>query len=82
MQHSAAASPRCFLLRLAAAAATLVDVVGSAALVTLSDRGGVSLAINTLYLNPMPGGAAPHNRRKPCVHASVASVLGLGAPAH
>ncbi|WIA42983.1 hypothetical protein OEZ86_009521 [Tetradesmus obliquus] len=36
--------------------ATLVDVVGSAALVTLSDKGGVSLAINTLYLNPMPGG--------------------------
>jgi hypothetical protein len=39
-------------------AATLVDVVGSAALVTLSDRGGVSLAIHTLYLNPMPGAAA------------------------
>jgi acyl-coenzyme A thioesterase PaaI-like protein len=38
-----------------AAAATLIDVVGSAALVTLSDKGGVSLAINTLYLNPMPG---------------------------
>jgi hypothetical protein len=37
------------------AAATLVDVVGSAALVTLSDKGGVSLAINTLYLNPMQG---------------------------
>eukprot|EP00775_Hariotina_reticulata_P008551 gene8551-8733_t len=35
--------------------ATLVDVVGSAALITSSIRGGVSLAINTLYLNPMPG---------------------------
>lgn len=37
-------------------AATLVDVVGSAAIVTISDRGGVSLGINTLYLNPMPSG--------------------------
>lgn len=35
--------------------ATLVDVVGSLALVTQSARSGVSLAINTLYLNPMPG---------------------------
>lgn len=35
--------------------ATLVDVVGSVALVTQSNRGGVSLAINTLYLNPLPG---------------------------
>jgi hypothetical protein len=38
-------------------AATLVDVVGSLALITQSDRSGVSLAINTLYLNPMPGEA-------------------------
>lgn len=38
------------------AIATLVDVVGSLALITQSSRSGVSLAINTLYLNPMPGG--------------------------
>lgn len=41
-------------------AATLVDVVGSAALVTVSNRGGVSLSINTIYLNPMPGGEDVH----------------------
>lgn len=40
-------------------AATLVDVVGSLALVTQSNRSGVSLAINTLYLNPMPGAYSP-----------------------
>jgi acyl-coenzyme A thioesterase PaaI-like protein len=36
-------------------AASLVDVVGTAALITSSTRGGVSLAINVLYLSPMPG---------------------------
>ena len=36
--------------------ATLVDVVGSAALCTQSVRGGVSLNISTNYLRPMPGG--------------------------
>lgn len=36
--------------------ATLVDVVGTAALLTISPRGGVSLSINTNYLDPMPGG--------------------------
>lgn len=33
--------------------ATLVDVIGSAAIVTQSDRGGVSININTNYLSPM-----------------------------
>lgn len=36
--------------------ATLIDVVGTAALLTQSKRGGVSLNINTNYLSPMPGG--------------------------
>lgn len=36
--------------------ATIVDVVGTAALLTVSVRGGVSLNINTNYLAPMPGG--------------------------
>jgi acyl-coenzyme A thioesterase 13 len=35
--------------------ATLVDVVGTAAILTNSRRGGVSLNINTNYLSPMPG---------------------------
>jgi len=34
----------------------LVDVIGTAALVTVSDRGGVSLAIEMSYLNPAMGG--------------------------
>ncbi len=33
-------------------AATLVDVVGSAALVTVSEQSGVSLSINVDYLRP------------------------------
>ena len=37
-------------------AATLVDTVGSAALVTVSPKGGVSLNINVNYLNRMPAG--------------------------
>lgn len=35
-------------------AATLVDTVGSAALITLSPKGGVSLAINVNYLSKVP----------------------------
>ena len=38
------------------AAATLVDVIGSAVLVTQSDRSGVSLTITTNYLAPTPLG--------------------------
>lgn len=37
-------------------AATLVDVIGTAALVTQSDIGGVSLSITTHYLDPIPRG--------------------------
>lgn len=33
-----------------------MDVIGSVALVTLADRGGVSLTINTNYLSPIPIG--------------------------
>ncbi|KAI8469026.1 MAG: HotDog domain-containing protein [Monoraphidium minutum] len=33
--------------------ATLVDVIGSAAIITQADRGGVSLSITTHYLRPM-----------------------------
>lgn len=36
--------------------ATLVDTVGSAALVTMSLKSGVSLAINVNYISAMPGG--------------------------
>jgi acyl-coenzyme A thioesterase 13 len=36
--------------------ATIVDVVGTAALLTEIPRGGVSLNINTNYLSVMPGG--------------------------
>jgi len=36
--------------------ATIVDVVGTAALLTQIPRGGVSLNINTNYLSAMPGG--------------------------
>ncbi|KIY93362.1 acyl-CoA thioesterase 13 [Monoraphidium neglectum] len=36
--------------------ATLVDVIGSAAIITQADRGGVSLSISTHYLAPMPIG--------------------------
>jgi acyl-coenzyme A thioesterase PaaI-like protein len=69
------------LLRLAAAAAaTLVDVVGSAALVTLSDRGGVSLAINTLYLNPMPGAALSMTATPSLADPWLAPALELRAP--
>lgn len=38
------------------ATATLIDVVGTAALLTMSPRPGVSLNINTNYLAAMPGG--------------------------
>jgi acyl-coenzyme A thioesterase PaaI-like protein len=38
-------------------AATLVDVLGTAALVTTSDSGGVSLALTTHYLRPAPTGS-------------------------
>jgi acyl-coenzyme A thioesterase PaaI-like protein len=38
-------------------AATLVDVLGTAALVTTSDSGGVSLALSTHYLRPAPLGS-------------------------
>ena len=37
-------------------AATLVDVVGSAALVTVSERSGVSLNISVDYLRPGKAG--------------------------
>ncbi|GAB4813667.1 hypothetical protein N2152v2_000713 [Parachlorella kessleri] len=37
--------------------ATLVDTVGTAALLTLNGRSGVSLAINVDYLRGMPGGS-------------------------
>jgi acyl-coenzyme A thioesterase 13 len=37
-------------------AATLVDTIGTAALVTLTDLSGVSLSISVHYLSPMPGG--------------------------
>ncbi len=37
-------------------AATLVDVVGSAALVTVSERSGVSLNISVDYLRPGQAG--------------------------
>lgn len=37
-------------------AATIVDTVGTAALTSVSDLLGVSLSINTHYINPMPGG--------------------------
>ncbi|GAB4820774.1 hypothetical protein N2152v2_007820 [Parachlorella kessleri] len=36
--------------------ATLVDTVGSAALVTVSERSGMSLNINVNYLSPVPVG--------------------------
>jgi acyl-coenzyme A thioesterase 13 len=36
--------------------ATIVDVVGTAALLTQVSRGGVSLNINTNYIAAMPGG--------------------------
>jgi acyl-coenzyme A thioesterase 13 len=36
--------------------ATIIDVVGTAALLTVSPRGGVSLNINANYLHGMPGG--------------------------
>lgn len=42
----------CFVL----CAATLVDTVGSAALVTMSLRSGVSLSISVNYISAMPGG--------------------------
>ncbi len=41
---------------LSSAAATLVDTVGSAALVTVSERSGMSLNINVNYLSPVPVG--------------------------
>ena len=37
-------------------AATIVDVISSAALVTVSERSGVSLNITTDYLTPVPCG--------------------------
>lgn len=37
--------------------ATLVDVVGTGALLTQISKGGVSLSINTNYLRPLPHGA-------------------------
>jgi acyl-coenzyme A thioesterase PaaI-like protein len=37
-------------------AATLVDTVGTAALLTVGKKSGVSLNININYLNPMPAG--------------------------
>ena len=37
-------------------AATIVDTVGTAALVTLSPRGGMSLNINVTYLGKTPAG--------------------------
>jgi acyl-coenzyme A thioesterase PaaI-like protein len=40
----------------AASAATIVDTVGSAALVTMSLKSGVSLSISVNYISAMPGG--------------------------
>jgi acyl-coenzyme A thioesterase PaaI-like protein len=37
-------------------AATIVDTVGSAALVTMSLKSGVSLSISVNYISAMPGG--------------------------
>ena len=37
-------------------AATVVDTVGSAALVTMSLKSGVSLSISVNYISAMPGG--------------------------
>lgn len=51
--------------------ATIVDVVGTAALLTLAPRGGVSLTINTNYLTSMPGGSG-------CVVFIDAQVLRVG----
>lgn len=36
--------------------ATLVDVVSTAALVTVSEKAGVSLSMNIDYISPQPGG--------------------------
>ena len=40
----------------AVVAASLVDVIGTAGLVTSSDRGGVSLALSVHYRTPAPAG--------------------------
>jgi acyl-coenzyme A thioesterase 13 len=44
--------------------ATIVDIVGTAALLTRSRRAGVSLAINTNYLRPVPGNRVAEIRAK------------------
>lgn len=44
--------------------ATIVDIVGTAALLTRSRRAGVSLAINTNYLRPVPGNAVAEIRAR------------------
>lgn len=50
------------------AIATLIDVVGTAALLTVGQKGGVSLAINSNYLSPMPGGGEVLIDAKVCVY--------------
>eukprot|EP00890_Picochlorum_soloecismus_P006634 jgi/Picsp_1/796/NSC_04285-R1_thioesterase superfamily member 2 len=44
--------------------ATIVDIVGTAALLTRSRRAGVSLAINTNYLRPVPGNTVAEIRAR------------------
>ena len=51
------------------AAATLVDVVGSAAIMTVSEHSGVSLQISVDYLSELPGG-------EECEATAVVSHLG------
>jgi uncharacterized protein (TIGR00369 family) len=60
---------------LVAAAATLVDTIGSVALVTLTDTPGVSLSISVNYLSPMPGGEEVEVRAKVIkVGATIATI--------
>ena len=55
----------------AASAATIVDTVGSAALVTMSLKSGVSLSISVNYISAMPGGEdAEVDARVVKVHSS------------
>ena len=51
--------------------ATLIDVVGTGALLTVSPRGGVSLNINVNYLDSMPGTKKPEEPRMVIIDARV-----------
>ena len=48
--------------------ATIVDTVGSAALVTQSEKSGVSLGISVDYLSPQPGGEVVDISAKVHIH--------------